>query len=93
MPRGGFQQGGIKFSWPGPSLDRPLSDSPAAGTQLGSGNLCDHDEEFLDLMKVLMLNSFDKWGGAARAAFRLNHGIKKLGVDSRLLVRFKDGNG
>ena len=43
-------------------------------------------------MKVLMLNSFDKWGGAARAAFRLNHGIKKLGIDSCLLVQFKDGS-
>jgi glycosyltransferase involved in cell wall biosynthesis len=43
-------------------------------------------------MKVLMLNTFDEWGGAARAAFRLNQGIRDLGIDSRLLVQFKDGD-
>jgi glycosyltransferase involved in cell wall biosynthesis len=42
-------------------------------------------------MKVLMLNTFDEWGGAARAACRLNRGIRGLGIDSRLLVQFKDG--
>jgi glycosyltransferase involved in cell wall biosynthesis len=43
-------------------------------------------------MNILMLNSFDEWGGAARAALRLKEGIKELGVDTRLLVNFKDGN-
>lgn len=42
-------------------------------------------------MRVLMLNTFDEWGGAARAACRLNRGLREQGVDSRLLVQFKDG--
>jgi len=43
-------------------------------------------------MKILMLNTFDNWGGAAKAAYRLHHGIRGLGFDSRLLVQFKDSN-
>jgi glycosyltransferase involved in cell wall biosynthesis len=43
-------------------------------------------------MKVLMLNTFDEVGGAAKAAFRLQKGVRKLGVDSRLLVHFKSGD-
>jgi len=42
-------------------------------------------------MNILMLNTFDGWGGAARAALRLKEGIKELGIDTRLLVNFKDG--
>jgi len=42
-------------------------------------------------MNVLMLNTFDEVGGAARAASRLQRGVRELGVDSRLLVQFKFG--
>jgi glycosyltransferase involved in cell wall biosynthesis len=42
-------------------------------------------------MKVLMLNTFDEVGGAARAAVRLLGGVRGLGVDAGLLVQFKSG--
>lgn len=38
-----------------------------------------------------MLNTFDEVGGAARAAARLQKGMRDLGVDCRLLVQFKTG--
>jgi glycosyltransferase involved in cell wall biosynthesis len=40
-------------------------------------------------MKSLLLNTFDSGGGAAIAAFRLNRGLRNIGVDSRMLVQFK----
>jgi glycosyltransferase involved in cell wall biosynthesis len=40
-------------------------------------------------MKVLMLNSFDRVGGADRAATRLLKGVKSLGVDASLMVQFR----
>jgi len=40
-------------------------------------------------MKVLMLNTYDEWGGAARAAFRLNRGLQSMGISSHLLVQGK----
>jgi glycosyltransferase involved in cell wall biosynthesis len=43
-------------------------------------------------MKVLMLNTFDAVGGAARAAARLKRGARALGVDVCILVQFKTGN-
>jgi glycosyltransferase involved in cell wall biosynthesis len=43
-------------------------------------------------MKVLMLNTFDEVGGAARAAVRLLRGVQGLGIDAGLLVQFKFGN-
>ena len=43
-------------------------------------------------MKVLMLNTFDEVGGAARAAVRLLSGVRGLGIDAGLLVQFKFGN-
>jgi len=43
-------------------------------------------------MKVLMLNTFDEIGGAARAAVRLLSGVRKQGIASSLLVQFKTGN-
>jgi len=43
-------------------------------------------------MKVLMLNTFDNIGGAARAAVRLQSGLRGLGIDSELLVQFKGGD-
>ena len=42
-------------------------------------------------MKVLMLNTFDEIGGAARAAARLLQGVRDLGIDSRLLVQYQTG--
>jgi glycosyltransferase involved in cell wall biosynthesis len=43
-------------------------------------------------MKILMLNTFDEVGGAARATMRLQTGLRELGVDSSTLVQFKTGN-
>ena len=43
-------------------------------------------------MKILMLNTFDEVGGAARAALRLLKGVRKQNIDARLLVQFKTGN-
>lgn len=43
-------------------------------------------------MKVLLLNTFDEWGGAAKAAFRLNRGLQGIDVDARLLVQTKAGD-
>ena len=43
-------------------------------------------------MKVLMLNTYDEHGGAAKAAFRLNRGMHAIGIDSHLLVQAKTGN-
>jgi glycosyltransferase involved in cell wall biosynthesis len=40
-------------------------------------------------MKVLMLNTYDDWGGAAKAASRLNRGLRDIGIDSRLLVQYR----
>jgi glycosyltransferase involved in cell wall biosynthesis len=40
-------------------------------------------------MKVLHLSTFDIDGGAARAAYRVHHGLKRVGVDSQMLVRVK----
>jgi glycosyltransferase involved in cell wall biosynthesis len=36
-----------------------------------------------------MVSTFDREGGAARAAYRLHQGLKELGEDSRMLVQFK----
>jgi glycosyltransferase involved in cell wall biosynthesis len=41
------------------------------------------------MMKVLMLNTYDDWGGAAKAASRLNQGLRGVGIDSRLLVQYR----
>lgn len=38
-------------------------------------------------MKVLLLNSADNWGGAAKAAFRLHRGLRQQGVQAKLLVQ------
>jgi glycosyltransferase involved in cell wall biosynthesis len=43
-------------------------------------------------MKILMLNTFDEIGGAARAACRLLHGVRDLGIDAQLLVQSRTGN-
>jgi glycosyltransferase involved in cell wall biosynthesis len=43
-------------------------------------------------VKVLHLSTSDINGGAARAAFRLHHGLLESGVNSRMLVQTKYGN-
>lgn len=40
-------------------------------------------------MKVLHLNTHDVLGGAARSAYRLHTGLRRIGVGSRMLVRTK----
>lgn len=42
-------------------------------------------------MKVLLLNTFDQLAGADRAARRLYSGLRRIGVEARLLVHFKRG--
>jgi glycosyltransferase involved in cell wall biosynthesis len=41
-------------------------------------------------MKVLHLNTYDNKGGAARAANRLHAGCREIGIDSRMLVQYKE---
>ena len=43
-------------------------------------------------MKVLSVCTSDVSGGAARAAYRIHHGVRSLGVDSRMFVKFKGSN-
>jgi len=43
-------------------------------------------------MNVLMLNTYDEWGGAAKAALRLSRGLQGAGIASRLLVQGKSGD-
>lgn len=40
-------------------------------------------------MKVVIINTFDVKGGAARAAYRLNNGLNRIGINSILLVKDK----
>ncbi|MDD2319179.1 MAG: glycosyltransferase family 4 protein [Geobacteraceae bacterium] len=40
-------------------------------------------------MKILMLSTFDTRGGAAIAARRLHTGLRRIGIDSRMLVQEK----
>jgi len=40
-------------------------------------------------MKPLLVSTFDIFGGAARAAYRLHEGLRSLGLDSRMLVQDK----
>lgn len=43
-------------------------------------------------MKILIVNTFDKVGGAARSAYRLHEALLKQGVDSQMLVQSKSSN-
>jgi glycosyltransferase involved in cell wall biosynthesis len=44
-------------------------------------------------MNVLLLSTFDqKYGGAARAAYRLHRGLRNIGVISQMLVQNKDSD-
>lgn len=40
-------------------------------------------------MKVLIVNTHDLAGGAARAAYRLHQGLQSIGIESQMLVQFK----
>jgi len=40
-------------------------------------------------MKVLIVNTFDIQGGAARAAYRLHRSLLDAGIDSQMLVQKK----
>lgn len=40
-------------------------------------------------MKILIVNTYDIQGGAARAAYRLHNGLLEAGVDSNMLVQAK----
>ncbi len=40
-------------------------------------------------MKVVQINTNDIQGGAARAAYRLHKGLKQIGTDCRMIVRYK----
>jgi len=43
-------------------------------------------------MRVDLLNTMDRSGGAARAAHRLHQGLRAMQVDSRMLVQLRTGN-
>ena len=43
-------------------------------------------------MKILIVNTFDSYGGAARAAYRLHKSLLVKGVDSQMLVQYKLGD-
>ena len=43
-------------------------------------------------MKVLIVNTYDILGGAARAAYRLHRSLLSAGIDSKMLVQTKKGD-
>ena len=45
-------------------------------------------------MKILIVNTFDIKGGAARAAYRLHNALLENGINSKMLVqsKFSDDN-
>lgn len=43
------------------------------------------------IMRILMLNTFDVEGGAAKAAYRLHKGLLARGAESKMLVQHKTG--
>lgn len=40
-------------------------------------------------MKILIINTYDINGGAARAAYRLHEGLQKFGIESKMIVQKK----
>ncbi|MBJ6724074.1 glycosyltransferase family 4 protein [Geomesophilobacter sediminis] len=46
----------------------------------------------MEVIKVLLLNTLDDAGGAARAASRLLTAVREVGVDAQMLVRRKRGD-
>ena len=45
------------------------------------------------LLRVLSVCTSDAVGGAGRAAYRIHQGVRSLGVDSRMLVKYKQNQG
>ncbi len=43
-------------------------------------------------MKVLLISTSDRKGGAARAAYRLHQGLQRINVNSQMLVQVKQGD-
>ena len=43
-------------------------------------------------MKILHLSTHDAQGGAAKAAYRIHHSQRKIGLDSTLMVIAKQNN-
>ncbi len=46
-------------------------------------------EESDSEIRVLSLNTSDTGGGAAHAAYRIHNGVRSLGIDSQMFVKFK----
>ena len=40
-------------------------------------------------MRPVLLSAYDTAGGAARAAYRLHTGLRRVGVDSRMVVQYQ----
>ena len=45
-----------------------------------------------DPLSILHFSTADQLGGSAKAANRIHQGLKKLGHESRMLVRYKESN-
>jgi len=43
-------------------------------------------------MKILLVNTLDNYGGAARACYRLHKALLEEGIDSKMLVQLKTGD-
>jgi glycosyltransferase involved in cell wall biosynthesis len=43
-------------------------------------------------MKCLLLSTFEQQGGAARSAHRLYQSLQQMGIESRMLVQYKDSD-
>jgi glycosyltransferase involved in cell wall biosynthesis len=43
-------------------------------------------------MKALLVSTFDLYGGAARAAYRLHQGLRSIDVDAQMLVQIKQSD-
>jgi glycosyltransferase involved in cell wall biosynthesis len=55
-----------------------------------SGNR--HDSGGKKQLKILIVNTHEKEGGAARSAYRLHKGLMSIGAESRMLVQYKKGD-
>jgi glycosyltransferase involved in cell wall biosynthesis len=44
------------------------------------------------IMKALLVSTFDLYGGAARAAYRLHQGLRTIDVDAQMLVQVKQSD-
>jgi glycosyltransferase involved in cell wall biosynthesis len=48
-----------------------------------------HDSGGKEQLKILIVNTHEKEGGAARSAYRLHKGLLSIGAESRMLVQYK----